>query len=958
MAGLSDAEIKVLMTADFSSLDAGSRASAEAIQTLGKIMQENIGSVEGLGAAESALDVLQREHLITNAELAKSFDTLGQAQVDMARKAVLSAAGVEEATAVASAGILSNSRTAYSASALISDALTGQFSRSRREVAALANETGLMSAAMRAAASPAGIATIALAAVGFAAYEAHKAFRELEGALSITGDISGYTTADIDELSIRLDQLGYSAGNSSAALMEVVKSGKFTGDEFFDVARAALAMSDQSGESVDKMISKIAELQKDPVKALQKLNQEMNFLTPTEAEEIRHLIEIGDKAGSAARAIRDLADAEASRDKTFKESDTGFIASIENFFSVRAHILSNVIHHGTLSDPDTLQQQLDKDTTVLNEAIERYKGAFAADGKNSVKIVDDSKLPIGMESQLNDLIKERQDLINQITEATNRQTAAQKANAAQVKATNDIIGASPGSYDALSQKGFDGIDMDGNMRKQLTDLEAAKKISYDKQKGFEAEYWAYVLNKTKTGSEQQIEAWQETQRIQRQIDSEQLHESEKADKKSAHGGADHSDSAAAKADREELEEQERIHSLSLTELKSYWDGKLATYTKGSESYDQALRESASLEKQLEKQKEDADKKQAEQQIALREIDVKSAHDAAVEKYQDGVQQADADYRDGKINALQKLNLELQLVGDMDAADKAYYDKLKALRAGDVVAQAQADEDMRRAHAKLLKEEEKDTITANKETLDDYKKTYEGIANTAATTLTQLITRQTTFKKAMLSIGNDLLSHFIQLEAKKLADSLAARAADATHAAADKATELGQYSTLEASKTSVLLTALATRSAAIATQRVADNIADAATSAASVVRAAGVAGALGTASFAGAPWPIDMGAPAFGAAMAAASLAYAPVASAAGGWERVPYDGMPTELHKDEMVLPAKIADKVRDGAGGGDTHHYHISAIDSRSFETYLKNNPSAMANAMRHARRNGWAMA
>jgi TP901 family phage tail tape measure protein len=37
----------------------------------------------------------------------------------------------------------------------------------------------------------------------------------------------------------------------------------------------------------------------------------------------------------------------------------------------------------------------------------------------------------------------------------------------------------------------------------------------------------------------------------------------------------------------------------------------------------------------------------------------------------------------------------------------------------------------------------------------------------------------------------------------------------------------------------------------------------------------------------------------------------PIPSAAGGWERVPRDGMLTELHKDEMVLPADLAKNIR-----------------------------------------------
>jgi hypothetical protein len=83
----------------------------------------------------------------------------------------------------------------------------------------------------------------------------------------------------------------------------------------------------------------------------------------------------------------------------------------------------------------------------------------------------------------------------------------------------------------------------------------------------------------------------------------------------------------------------------------------------------------------------------------------------------------------------------------------------------------------------------------------------------------------------------------------------------------------------------------------------------------------------------------------------------------------------TQLHQDEMVLPAHLANVVRrvaasgdrdaeavdratsSGGGGGGTvhqHHYHIQAIDSKSFEDALRRNPKAVAAGVQSAVRNG----
>lgn len=64
-----------------------------------------------------------------------------------------------------------------------------------------------------------------------------------------------------------------------------------------------------------------------------------------------------------------------------------------------------------------------------------------------------------------------------------------------------------------------------------------------------------------------------------------------------------------------------------------------------------------------------------------------------------------------------------------------------------------------------------------------------------------------------------------------------------------------------------------------------------------------------------------------------------VNSAAGGWDVVPQDQL-AMLHKNEMVLPASLADSVRRMSGGGDVHMSFggntFHGGDTRSFEQLL----------------------
>jgi hypothetical protein len=92
--------------------------------------------------------------------------------------------------------------------------------------------------------------------------------------------------------------------------------------------------------------------------------------------------------------------------------------------------------------------------------------------------------------------------------------------------------------------------------------------------------------------------------------------------------------------------------------------------------------------------------------------------------------------------------------------------------------------------------------------------------------------------------------------------------------------------------------------------------------------AGIAGAAATASAAAIPLVGWMLAPEAGLAASAAAMAYMPMASASGGYD-IPAGLNPiVQTHAEEMILPAKHANVIRDMAdngagGGGPTINYH-----------------------------------
>lgn len=142
-----------------------------------------------------------------------------------------------------------------------------------------------------------------------------------------------------------------------------------------------------------------------------------------------------------------------------------------------------------------------------------------------------------------------------------------------------------------------------------------------------------------------------------------------------------------------------------------------------------------------------------------------------------------------------------------------------------------------------------------------------------------------------------------------------------------------------------------------------------TAAAQVVSYAGIAGAAGIASMAGAPWPLDMGAPAFGNAMAAEALGFAAMASLDTGTNYVPGD-MVAQIHEGERIIPKAdnltLLNALQGGGPGpraGDFNgdfgvHLHgvgdLGSLDGRKIVKALEGAQSHFSKLLKGMHRNG----
>ncbi len=183
-------------------------------------------------------------------------------------------------------------------------------------------------------------------------------------------------------------------------------------------------------------------------------------------------------------------------------------------------------------------------------------------------------------------------------------------------------------------------------------------------------------------------------------------------------------------------------------------------------------------------------------------------------------------------------------------------------------------------------------------------------------------------------------------------------------------KLGQYAldkagilSTETAKVVSVAAGQASQNAAVASGEAAGKAVSLTAAETEIATNAAVAASGAMAAIAMIPYVGPIMAPAAAAATYAETMAYAGLASAEGGQLQVPFDGQLTELHRNEMVLPASVAGPMRDhfagapngdvAGGGGDMHtHFNLSTLGARDLESMVRNNMSMfMKIAKNHAR-------
>jgi len=208
----------------------------------------------------------------------------------------------------------------------------------------------------------------------------------------------------------------------------------------------------------------------------------------------------------------------------------------------------------------------------------------------------------------------------------------------------------------------------------------------------------------------------------------------------------------------------------------------------------------------------------------------------------------------------------------------------------------------------------------------YDKVFDQMTKGFDKALDGMLLKHTTFKQSLEQGWNQMVLSFAHMGVKMVADWAKHQLTQLTMTQATNAAKV--VSDQEAADQGLLVTLWA-------------NIKKIASSA-----AAAAAGAYQ--AVVGIPYVGPVLAPIAAGVAFAGVMAFSAMASASGGYD-IPTGINPmTQLHQEEMVLPANIANPLRDmvsgGGPGGGSATYNVKALDAKSFRQFLGNNKKALS--------------
>ena len=187
------------------------------------------------------------------------------------------------------------------------EAARGNFSRLAGSATILLGRLGLLTPAILLTAAEVGAMAAPFIIVGGAMESTAADAARFNTAIELSGNYSGLTGAAYEEMARKIAEGSNSGvGAARGALMELVQSGRFTGDQLVAVGVDALKFGQMTHQSSAEVIKGFVKMTDEPSRWAEEFSRAHHSFSSAQLEEIQLLEQHGDKAGATAAAIRDL----------------------------------------------------------------------------------------------------------------------------------------------------------------------------------------------------------------------------------------------------------------------------------------------------------------------------------------------------------------------------------------------------------------------------------------------------------------------------------------------------------------------------------------------------------------------------------------------------------------------------------------------------------------------------
>lgn len=400
------------------------------VDLLGKI-DPVVKKLEELDAMQEKLRQFRRSGAISGDDFA-----VYSAKIDRARIAITQTERSMHGLTFASAG------AKREIGVLIGQLARGDIDAFGQSMLTLGNRTNALSMLFSPLGAAIGAATAAVGLFVAGATAGYLELRAFDTAIIATGNHAGLTAEQIGAMADRIGEATGRYGKATQALTLLTASGKVTGEALEASARAAVAISEVTGRSIEQAASDIERLNEKPAQAILSLNEKYHFLTLEVYDQIKALEGQGRAEEAAALAATTAAN-ELDRRRESIVANAGYIE--------RAWI---AVRNAAAGAWDTIKSIGAGNANAAIDALYAQRGRLESERESKspysyyadqVKAIDEQI------ARIDSLIAKERDLGAQ-RDAQNRAEATYKAAEERALAAGVAIDELATKYDKVAQK--------------------------------------------------------------------------------------------------------------------------------------------------------------------------------------------------------------------------------------------------------------------------------------------------------------------------------------------------------------------------------------------------------------------------------------------------------------------------------------------------------------------------